>query len=66
MMKKIYHDEEFYDKYGIRLIHLRKNGSDIIVKRKRFRGPQARYELLFKKAPKHFSREDVENYKASF
>lgn len=73
----MYYDEnqqEFDHKYGIRLDTLTEklmigdsnvdiDGSDIIVKNKRYRGTQGLYELLFKKNPKHYSTEDVDNYK---
>lgn len=67
-------DSEYDHKYGVRLDTLTEkfmigdsrldiDGSDVIVKKKRYRGTHGLYELLFKKKPTNFTREDVENYK---
>lgn len=73
----IYSDDvnkEYDHKYGVRLDTLTEKlmigdsrmdieGPDIIIKKKRYRGTHGLYELLFKKKPKNFTREDAENYK---
>lgn len=67
-------NEEYDHKYGVRLDTLTEkfmignsrldiDGSDIIIKKKRYRGTLGLYELLFKKNPTNFTKEDAENYK---
>lgn len=67
-------NKEFDHKYGIRLdtdiealmigdSRVNIDGNDILVKNRRYRGTQGLYELLFKKDPKHFTEEDITNYR---
>lgn len=65
---------EFDHKYGVRHNTLSEkfyigdslleiNGSDVVVKGKRYRGTIGLYELLFKKYPKNYSLDDEKAYK---
>ena len=65
---------EFDHRYGVRLnpdtekfyigdSRMDIDGSDVIVKNKRYKGTQGLYELLFKKEPKFYNQEDEKNYR---
>lgn len=67
-------NDEFDHKYGVRHnptlekiyigdSQLKIDGSDIIVKNKKYNCTEGLYELLFKKHPKHFSDNDKKMYK---
>lgn len=68
------HDKNDYDQiYGIRLDNNTKKlsigdsevdikGSDIFIKNRRYKGTIGLFELLFKKKPKLFTRQDEQNY----
>lgn len=76
---EMYNDENnkiFDHKYGIRFdpltetfrigdskLEMSKENSDILIKNKRYRGTYGLYELLFKKDPRNYTKEDEANYR---
>lgn len=76
---EMYNDENnklFDHKYGVRLdpntetlrigdskMEISQDNSDIFVKNKRYKGTYGLYELLFKKDPRNYTKEDESNYR---